>query len=81
MTAAAGSLIRIRRLHFFIRQIVQLGIFTGTVTKMKTAMTDSTPRWHYRFENYCRAFLLLREALEQDRALTQLEKEGGDSAV
>lgn len=43
---------------------------------MKTAMTDSTPRWHYRFENYRRAFLLLREALGQDRALTQLEKEG-----
>lgn len=34
------------------------------------------PRWHYRFDNYRRVFLLLREALELERPLTQLEKEG-----
>ena len=36
------------------------------------------PRWIYRFDNYKRAFTLLREAIEimQQRALTQLEKEG-----
>ena len=39
-------------------------------------MTDSTPRWRYRFDNYRRAFILLREAIEQERPLTQLEKEG-----
>ena len=39
-------------------------------------MTDSTPRWRYRFDNYRRAFTLLREAIEQERPLTQLEKEG-----
>ena len=39
-------------------------------------MSDQTPRWHYRFDNYHRAFILLREALEQERLLTQLEKEG-----
>ena len=39
-------------------------------------MTDPTPRWQYRFENYHRAFALLREAIEQDSPLTQLEKEG-----
>ncbi len=39
-------------------------------------MTDHTPRWHYRFDNYHRAFSLLREALWQERPLTQLEKEG-----
>lgn len=33
------------------------------------------PRWHYRFSNYRRAFLLLREALDE-RELTQLEREG-----
>lgn len=40
------------------------------------AMTDPTPRWQYRFDNYHRAFSLLREALEQERPLTQLEEEG-----
>ena len=34
-------------------------------------------RWHQRFKNFHRAFLLLREALEKDPAqLSQLEKEG-----
>jgi nucleotidyltransferase substrate binding protein (TIGR01987 family) len=39
-------------------------------------MTDSTPRWYCRFDNYRRAFNLLREAIEQKSPLTQLEKEG-----
>ena len=41
-------------------------------------MTKEKPRWVYRFDNYKRAFLLLREAFEimQQRPLTQLEKEG-----
>jgi len=39
-------------------------------------MTDSTPRWQYRFDNYHRAFTLLREAIEQERPLNQLEQEG-----
>jgi nucleotidyltransferase substrate binding protein (TIGR01987 family) len=39
-------------------------------------MIDPTPRWQYRFDNYRRAFILLREALEQERPLTQLEEEG-----
>lgn len=39
-------------------------------------MTDSTPRWLYRFKNYKRAFILLREAIESEKKLTQLEKEG-----
>ena len=39
-------------------------------------MTDTTPRWYYRFDNYRRAFTLLREAIEQETPLTQLEKEG-----
>ena len=36
------------------------------------------PRWIYRFDNFKRAFLLLREAIEimETRELTQLEKEG-----
>ena len=36
------------------------------------------PRWQYRFDNYKRAFTLLREAIEwrQKRELTDLEKEG-----
>ena len=35
-------------------------------------------RWQYRFDNYRWAFLLLREAIElqQDRPLSDLEKEG-----
>lgn len=39
---------------------------------------DDTPRWRYRFQNYSRAFLLLREAVEimETRELSQLEKEG-----
>lgn len=41
-------------------------------------MTDKKPRWIYRFDNYKRAFGLLREAIEtlEARELTQLEKEG-----
>lgn len=34
------------------------------------------PRWKYRFDNYERAFLLLREALDEERELSQLEQEG-----
>ena len=36
------------------------------------------PRWLYRFDNYKRAFMLLREAIEimDTRELSQLEKEG-----
>ncbi|MBJ7900351.1 MAG: nucleotidyltransferase [Cyanobacteria bacterium RI_101] len=34
------------------------------------------PRWHYRFDNYRRALLLLREAMALERPLTPLEKEG-----
>ena len=36
------------------------------------------PRWLYRFDNYKRAFGLLREAMEliETRPLTQLEREG-----
>ncbi len=36
------------------------------------------PRWQYHFDNYKRAFTLLREAIEyqQERTLTDLEKEG-----
>ena len=37
--------------------------------------TREPPRWHYRFANYRRAFLLLREALDEPE-LTQLEREG-----
>ncbi len=39
-------------------------------------MTEQPPRWHYRFNNYRRAYTLLLEAMEQQRPLTQLEKEG-----
>lgn len=41
-------------------------------------MSDDTPRWRYRFDNYKRAFSLLREAIEMmdDREPSQLEKEG-----
>lgn len=43
-----------------------------------TENTDEKPRWIYRFDNYKRAFVLLREAIEtmDERELTQLEKEG-----
>ena len=39
---------------------------------------DEKPRWRYRFDNYGRAFVLLREAIElgQERQLSQLEREG-----
>ena len=37
--------------------------------------TTEPPRWHYRFANYRRAFLLLREALDEEE-LSQLEREG-----
>jgi len=41
-------------------------------------MTDATPRWRYRFENYSKAFALLKEAMElfDRRALSELEQEG-----
>lgn len=41
-------------------------------------MTDSTPRWQYRFAHYRRALSLLREAIQAltDSGLSQLEKEG-----
>ena len=37
--------------------------------------TTEPPRWHYRFANYRRAFLLLQEALDEQE-LSQLEREG-----
>ena len=42
------------------------------------AVDSPKPRWLYRFDNYKRAFGLLREAMEtrEVRELTQLEKEG-----
>lgn len=41
-------------------------------------MIQDKPRWVYRLDNYNRAFLLLREAVEASRVrlLSQLEKEG-----
>jgi nucleotidyltransferase substrate binding protein (TIGR01987 family) len=41
-------------------------------------MTDNTPRWFYRHDNFGRAFVLLREAVTilEIRALSALEKEG-----
>jgi len=36
---------------------------------------NEKPRWHTRFDNFKRAFTLLRAAIEQE-TLTQLEKEG-----
>lgn len=45
---------------------------------MNQEMKNNKPRWVYRFDNYKRAFNLLREAIEtmEKRELTQLEKEG-----
>lgn len=37
--------------------------------------TTGPPRWHYRLASYRRAFLLLREALDEED-LSQLEREG-----
>ena len=39
---------------------------------------EQKPRWQYRFDNFKRAYVLLREAIEQteERQLTQLEREG-----
>ncbi len=41
-------------------------------------MSDDTPRWLYRHDNFARAFVLLREAVEimVTRPLSALEKEG-----
>lgn len=40
-------------------------------------MSAEDVRWKQRFENFSRAFVLLREAMEtDDDALSQLEKEG-----
>ncbi|MEL6711497.1 MAG: nucleotidyltransferase substrate binding protein [Pseudomonadota bacterium] len=46
---------------------------------MQSEAPQHKPRWHYRFDNYQRAFTLLREAIEQHQTqggLTQLEQEG-----
>ena len=42
------------------------------------SLAEEKPRWQYRFDNFSRAFLLLREAIEikAERSLSQLEKEG-----
>ena len=39
---------------------------------------DKTPRWVYRFDNFEKAFLLLKEAISlgAERPLSQLEKQG-----
>lgn len=41
-------------------------------------MTQETPRWQYRFDNYKRAYMLLRQAIEtkQEHSLSALETEG-----
>lgn len=41
-------------------------------------MDRAIPRWQYRFENYRRAYGLLRDAIElsKERSLTDLEREG-----
>ena len=41
-------------------------------------MTREKQRWQYRFDNFKRAYFLLREAAESDQGdgLSQLEKEG-----
>ncbi len=41
-------------------------------------MSSEKKRWQYRFDNFSRAYFLLREAAERDRAgeLDQLAKEG-----
>ena len=39
-------------------------------------MINPTPRWYSRFDNFQRAFILLRQAHEQGEPLTQLEMEG-----
>jgi nucleotidyltransferase substrate binding protein (TIGR01987 family) len=40
--------------------------------------SEQKPRWVYRFDNYQRAFMLLREAMEilEQRPMTMLEREG-----
>ena len=45
---------------------------------MSQKKEEEIPRWVYRFDNYKRACVLLREAIEsmESRELTQLEKEG-----
>ncbi|MDR0356375.1 MAG: nucleotidyltransferase substrate binding protein [Deltaproteobacteria bacterium] len=40
-------------------------------------MIDSTRRSQYRFKNYKRSFVLFSEAVQLERELNQLEKEGG----
>ncbi len=41
-------------------------------------MTDPTPRWHYRFDNFSRALTLLRQAVDEStaRQFSALEQEG-----
>ena len=42
-----------------------------------SVMSEQGIRWQQRFDNFKRAFLLLREAMESDREnMSQLEKEG-----
>ncbi len=45
---------------------------------MSKASTPDKPRWIYRFDNYKRGFIILRQAmeLEAERPLTELEKIG-----
>ena len=45
---------------------------------MNNDQVKQTPRWEYRFDNYKRAFTLLRESIDimRERQLSQLEKEG-----
>ncbi len=45
---------------------------------MNSESKNNKPRWIYRFDNYKRAFTLLREAIAsmEERKLSQLEKEG-----
>lgn len=40
-------------------------------------MTNSTPRWEYRFDNFGRAYVRLRQLVEvgHERQLTEVEKE------
>ena len=43
---------------------------------MSSRSQDEDVRWKQRFQNYSRAFALLREAFEPGRELSQLDKEG-----
>ena len=57
--------------------VCNAGEYSGKTGKGEdVTQQDNTPRWLYRFNNYKRAFTLLREAVESEKPLTQLEKEG-----